>query len=316
MIDIENLTERDLAVRFSQMSDAEVHESAVRLEEKERRITLALLRHLNEIERRHLFSKFSVSSLHGYCMKELKMSDGAAGRRVSAARLLRDLPAIEEKILTGAVNLTSVSQASVFFRKEALSGRTFDLGEKRELLEELENKSTLEVDRILISKSDQPEIHLREKIIPRSDSLTEVRLHLDDETMTALNRLKEIWSHSIPNASLADVIKRAAAETVEKQDPLRERLAPPPERPKTHAEVKRHVWSRDQARCTFADERTGERCCARHFVEEDHVVPKAMGGAYSIENIRLRCRAHNQRHAIDCYGEEKMLRHLREERAN
>jgi hypothetical protein len=378
--EIELMTDQELTNTFRKMSDDELHLSAVKTSEKERRVTLILLKHLNEIERRHLYSKFSCSSLHAYCVKELKMDDGTAGRRVSAARLLKEVPVIEEKILLGSMTLTSVAQAGIFFRKEAVNGNRLNVDEKKEIVLELENKSTREVDKLLLSKSETPEIHFKERIIPKTETTTEVRLHFDEETMAALTRLKEIWSHANPYAGFADIIKRASAEAVEKHDPLRkiarsdarkakansaqveatpaqkcklaalEEGATAPEqegvtaevkeravtsapkceavvtkeavlvqtyedsgqskRPFSKAEIKREVWSRDQAQCTQRDLRTGERCQTKHFVEEDHIIPKAMGGEYSVENLRLRCRAHNQRHAIDCYGVSKMQAYL------
>jgi hypothetical protein len=33
------------------------------------------------------------------------------------------------------------------------------------------------------------------------------------------------------------------------------------------------------------------------------VVPWALGGETSVENLRLRCRAHNQQHAADYFGQ-------------
>jgi hypothetical protein len=69
------------------------------------------------------------------------------------------------------------------------------------------------------------------------------------------------------------------------------------------------VGARDEGKCTFTDE-AGKRCGSTYFIEEDHIIPKAMGGDYSVENIRLRCRAHNQRHAINTYGMKKMNEHL------
>lgn len=331
---IEEMSHVELKQLFSKMSDNELHVSAVQTAEKERKITLALLRHLNEIERRHLYSKFSVSSLHAYCVKELKMDDGAAGRRISAARLLRELPAVEEKILSGSVSLTNVAQAGIFLRKEARNGNSFSLDEKRNLLFELEDKSTREVDRILMSKSDQPEIHFKERVSLKTETTTEVRLYFDEETMAALNRLKEIWSHAIPHAGFADLIKRAATEAVAKHDPFKKKLkvekaqraesleqekssdqfsaesTSAPKSDLTNAEIKRVIWKRDEAQCTFVDPRTGELCASRRFVEEDHIVPNAFGGDYSVDNIRLRCRTHNQRHAIDSFGHAKMREHL------
>ncbi len=312
------------------LTDELLHANAVQTAEESRRITLKLLKFLNEIERRHLFSKFSVSSLHAYCVSQLKMDDGTAGRHVSAARLLREVPVIEAKIEQGSMTLTSVAQAGVFFRKESAYGQAFTIDEKRDLVLELENKTTRDVDRFLMSQTSVPQIHFKERALPRASNLTEVRVCLDDETMAAIERLKEVCSHALPEQTLAGVLKRALIEALEKSAPEKKiaraeqrqqaslklknkqvgtgEVAPAPE---SKVEIKRQVWLRDGGHCTFTDAESGERCQSRHFLEEDHVHPKAMGGEFSVSNIRLRCRAHNQRHAIDCYGLEKMAEHLR-----
>ena len=40
----------------------------------------------------------------------------------------------------------------------------------------------------------------------------------------------------------------------------------------------------------------------RHFLEFDHIEPVARGGASTVENVRLLCRAHNQHAAEQAYG--------------
>jgi 5-methylcytosine-specific restriction endonuclease McrA len=326
-------------ISFEQLSDEELDLSAINTAEQSRKITLRLLQHLNEIERRHLYSKFSVSSLHAYCVIRLKMDEAAAGRHVSAARLLREVPVIQEKIASGSMSLTSVAQAGVFLRREAHAGHAFAREEKRELVMSLENKSTREVDRMLIARSSTPHIHLKEKVTVKTEQMIEVRLHFDQDTMAAIQRLKEVWSHAMPNATIAEILTRAATEAVVKHDPLekikraeKRKATPAPEwqrEPKSGAvrgsnsesveriknrkrtaSIRRAIWKRDASQCTFVDAKTGEQCRAKHFVEEDHIVPRAIGGEYSLENIRLRCRAHNQRHAIDCFGAQKMRVHI------
>ena len=65
--------------------------------------------------------------------------------------------------------------------------------------------------------------------------------------------------------------------------------------------------------------RTGQRCSARKFLEYDHVDEVARGGRSTVENLRLRCRAHNQHAAGRTFGAEFMrrrreaARHAREE---
>ena len=57
--------------------------------------------------------------------------------------------------------------------------------------------------------------------------------------------------------------------------------------------VRRAVWERDGEQCTFIGE-GGERCSERGFLEFDHRHAHADGGPATVENLRIRCRAHNQ----------------------
>jgi hypothetical protein len=65
--------------------------------------------------------------------------------------------------------------------------------------------------------------------------------------------------------------------------------------------VRRAVWARDGERCTFVG-RDGRRCGERRFLEFDHAHPHADGGPATVENLRLRCRAHNQHTAEFYFG--------------
>ena len=60
------------------------------------------------------------------------------------------------------------------------------------------------------------------------------------------------------------------------------------------AAVRRHIWIRDGGRCTYRDPESGRCCGSMHLVQIDHVQPYAMGGAASVENLRLLCGAHNR----------------------
>jgi hypothetical protein len=73
------------------------------------------------------------------------------------------------------------------------------------------------------------------------------------------------------------------------------------------AHVKRAVYARDGGRCTFVSE-SGQRCPSRDRLELDHVDPVARGGRATVDNIRLRCRGHNQFTAERAFGAEFMRR--------
>src|SRR5262249_52249603 len=77
------------------------------------------------------------------------------------------------------------------------------------------------------------------------------------------------------------------------------------------AAVKRQVWERDHGHCTFTSDQ-GRRCSERSRLEFDHVDPVARGGQASVDNIRLRCRAHNQYEAERVF-EVPFMNHKRAE---
>jgi hypothetical protein len=71
------------------------------------------------------------------------------------------------------------------------------------------------------------------------------------------------------------------------------------------AAVNRAVRERDGGTCSFVSD-SGKRCNARRFLEYDHEIPVARGGEATVEDIRLRCRAHNQFEAERAFGTEFM----------
>src|SRR6185369_1227980 len=72
-------------------------------------------------------------------------------------------------------------------------------------------------------------------------------------------------------------------------------------RPHYPAAVARAVFLRDGKQCTYVSP-DGRRCSARWRLELDHIEPAAVGGEATIENLRLRCRAHNQWYARQYFG--------------
>lgn len=66
------------------------------------------------------------------------------------------------------------------------------------------------------------------------------------------------------------------------------------------ASLKRTVWLRDQGQCTYKD------CRSKYFLELDHIQPLALGGKTELSNLRLLCRVHNQRAAINSFGFKRM----------
>ncbi len=287
------------------------------LARNEREITLSVLHHLREIERRHLYAELGFSSLYEYAVQELKYSNGAAHRRIASMRLLDTLPEMEKKLESGVLSLCALAQAQTFFRQE----KTESLEVKKSILSNLENKSTREVERELLSCSSHPEKLMPEKLRPVTQTLTELKILVDEKLLKEIEELRGIMAHRNPHASIKEVLAFAVTKALERVRPKAPKgLAPALEvkDPQTKnsqsntryisQEVKRRVWQRDKGQCTF--EGAERRCTSKHGLEFDHIQPFAMGGSSTEENLRLRCRAHNQLEAIKVLGHKKMAAYL------
>jgi 5-methylcytosine-specific restriction endonuclease McrA len=140
---------------------------------------------------------------------------------------------------------------------------------------------------------------------------------------TKLRQAQALLRHQIPNGDLEQIFDRALTALLRD---LTKQKAAATERPREQqaadsdhrsrhipAAVKRAVWERDGGRCAFVSE-SGTRCTEEGFLEFHHVVPHAVGGPATDDNIELRCRAHNGYEAECDFGRRQVLR-VREEGA-
>ncbi|MGE3261622.1 MAG: HNH endonuclease [Bacteriovoracia bacterium] len=290
-------------------SDDQLLESTWQLARAERRLVTALLHHLNEIALRRLYAKESYPSLFEYCVRVLRFSESQAQRRICAARLMREFPEMEEKLQKGDLTLSAAGQAQVFFHKKKLPR------EKRiEILMQIENKSARDIQKILRSLDPT---NFRELVRPISNSHTEIRFAATRELFQKLERLKEIFAAK----SIEQLVEKLADVALQKYDPIKKaernlrvakrrnasitsQVNPHPKHSRhIPAQVRHAVWLRDQALCTYPS------CGSQFSLQLDHVIPFAKGGLNTVENLRLRCPAHNQLHALEEFGEKKMSEH-------
>ena len=149
---------------------------------------------------------------------------------------------------------------------------------------------------------------------PLSPDRYKLQLTITGATRDKLLRARDLMRHSLPDGDLAGVLDRAIALLL--MDLERTRLAAvsqPHVARSTKARsrhipasVRRAVWRRDQGKCAFKG--AAGRCNETAFLEFHHIRPFAAGGAPSIDNIELRCRAHNQYEADLFVGERFIVR--------
>jgi hypothetical protein len=71
------------------------------------------------------------------------------------------------------------------------------------------------------------------------------------------------------------------------------------------ASVRRAVFDRDGSRCSYRDDR-GEQCRETVGLEAHHRHAHALGGPATLDNLELRCRAHNTLAAERDFGRDYM----------
>ena len=105
-------------LEIKKLSDQNLLFQTKYLVQKERNITIQVLRHLSEIESRKLHLKRGFSSLFDYAVRDLGYSHSAAYRRIKVMKLCREVPEIVSKLKTGSLNLTTVSKLQAYFEKQ------------------------------------------------------------------------------------------------------------------------------------------------------------------------------------------------------
>src|SRR5512133_3881948 len=75
-------------------------------EERDRQVDF--LRYLDPFDARQGYREAGYDSLWRFCLHERRLREGAAGRRIGAMRMLRELPALEAPLRDGRLSLTTV----------------------------------------------------------------------------------------------------------------------------------------------------------------------------------------------------------------
>lgn len=148
----------------------------------------------------------------------------------------------------------------------------------------------------------------RAAVTPLSAERYKLELTISGETRAKLHRVTDLLRRAVPCGDVAEILDRALSSLLQELERRRYAAtsAPRASREATHesryvpAAVRRAVWKRDEGRCGFVGARG--RCTETVFLESHHVEPYAVGGDPTVDNIQLRCRAHNSYEAQLFFG--------------
>jgi DNA-binding TFAR19-related protein (PDSD5 family) len=243
------------------------------LSQREREIMTKVLWHLREIDRRKLFVEKGCGSLFEYCVKILKYSEAQASRRVTASRLLQEVPEVAQKIEDGLLKLSQLNQLKYFFKDENITRKE----DKTKILEKIEGRTTKDTERILHE--------LKKEKTPRN-----VFLVVREDTKEKLDQVRNLKAHSCPDND--SLLNKMCDEVTRIWDPtlIKRHVQGSTESRFIPKMIQAEVWQRDRGMCT--------KCESTYALEYDHVKPFAMGGKSTVDNLRLLCRACNQRQRV------------------
>lgn len=318
---------------LDKLTDANLLALMHRVYRRSRQENAELVRILVAIRERRLHLKKAHPSLFAFCLKVLGMSNASAHRFSVAARLAAQFPDLIERIASGEIHLSTVvlmrhhlTQANAAELFELARGRTrFQV---EELLASVAPREDVpsRMRKVPMPRSDQSVAAVSHPIQPLAPARYRVQFNADRETYDDIQHARDLMRHSNPSGDLERIFKfcvRAGVERLEaRQRGLLRQRGPRPtdRRPAARTRhvpraIRRAVFARDGAHCTFHDE-DGNRCCSKTLLELDHIDLYAKGGLHTLENLRVRCRAHNRLHAEQTLGQSLIEKRIGERRAS
>jgi len=305
---------------------------------RERDATARLVALLAQLDERRLYLAEGYSSLFTYCTQVLHLSEHAAYGRIEAARTARKFPLVLDLLTDGAVTLTTVTLlaphlTSVNHRELLSDARHKSKREVEHLVTRLRPQAAVPAtvrklpaprapeNSVLPPAGEQkvqndaarglapPPVTRPTVVVPLAPEYYKVQFTVSRETHDKLRRAQDLLRHAIPGGDPAAIFDRAL--TLLLSDLERAKLAAT-ERPRQSraaaagsrhipAAVRREVWKRDGGQCAFIGKHG--RCSERGFLEFHHLEPYAVGGPAVVENVSLRCRAHNIHEAEQYFGD-------------
>jgi hypothetical protein len=163
-----------------------------------------------------------------------------------------------------------------------------------------------------------PPSQRRPIVLPSAPERYRVQFTIGPQAHEKLRRLQTLLRREIPSGDPGLIFERAVEMLLDKVERSKlGKVARPRKRAAIRSgtdtasaapsdrhvpnEIKRAVGQRDGGRCAFVSA-GGNRCNERSYLEFHHLQPFALGGPATVENISLRCRAHNQYEARLIFG--------------
>ena len=304
------------------LNDTQLIAKTDALVKDERKVLLDVLHHLKEIDSRRLYADLKYSSIYQMLTQRYGYSEKEAYSRLSALRLMKELPQVEAKIEKGELNLTHITLMQTLFRQEQRAGHAFEVHDKLKALDAVSNKSTRQTQLLRLELSSNPVELKPDRMTPVSPEKIELTFTANAGLQLKLEQLRGLTAHKQSrfgaNQNLGDLFEALVDQAIEAAARPKRRIiaaaaAATVAVEATATATATGVESSGAATASVVTAATTPRCanCSSvHALESDHILPKAKGGADTPDNRRLLCRSCNQRAAIRHFGQAKMESYL------
>jgi hypothetical protein len=319
----------------SQLSDSALLTASAQHDSDEYAAIAEHLADLGEIDARKLYAAAGYPTMVAWCMAKRNMREQKARKRVRIAESARRHPALLHAIAEGRLHLSAALLLLPWLTEETVAdlirlSADRSLSEVEDLLREWTRRRNVSITLESPASSDSGNL-LSARTATTSDTPAEsaeppltmtppapkpitLLVTVDEDGQTNLRLLRALLGHAVPSGEINQIfdwMMDLSIRHLEKRKygatdrPRRSAKPVDPESRYIPAEARRAVRERDADQCTFVSD-DGHRCECRTRLEFDHIAPYAQGGGKTADNLRLRCRTHNQYEAERTYGAEFM----------
>lgn len=295
-------------------SDAQLEASLKKLVSQERILLHRILEHIKEVARRELHLSKGFPTLKKYLIQEFGYSETAAARRMEAAKLLSEVPALGEKIKDGSVNLSVIVEMSRAIKeKEFVSCEKLSTEVKADLVACISGKSIWGAQQSLAKDLD---IEIKKWEILRRQADGSVRFEgtISADLDLKLSRCRDLMAHKLQQShsghTVMGLVDAIADEIISSKTKLSKRdqagcaMESGSESFVQSLDIKvglksvtprtrKLVLLRDKC-CQFKDSSTGKVCGSTFGLQVDHKISRWAGGSHAEENLQVLCVNHNR----------------------
>ncbi|WP_413293481.1 HNH endonuclease [Bdellovibrio sp. HCB185ZH] len=187
------------------------------LAQRERDLLHEVLLTIKEIDSRRTFLELGFGSLFDYLVKGVGYSEGSAQRRIDAARMMREIPEIAEKIQRGELKLNQISliqkASREVFKNQSITVTT---KEKLQVINDLCGKNHTESQQKVAEFFDLPVLQPTHQKT-QADESVRVEFTLSKEAYAKVKHAQSLLSHAVPSTDMSRFLEFLAEKVIQQK---------------------------------------------------------------------------------------------------